>query len=1100
MHDQKQIYSLRKLSVGLASVIVGTCFFISTNGQNVKADTLNVGEQHTSTVIQQDSSKKQEQDSNEQNDQTNVSNSKTEQQQSTNERNDVENVDSNLNDTDKLGNATKPVESEANQKFDQAKDKFKQDTSIDANDPSSVTKNIKKIQTNTLKVVKESTVNPDSLSLKESKAVNLNNNNNGGFDEATWGTLDVNNWKGSVQGDYYQLNDYTGDGNHVIVPNEADFEKAGISTFGKQVGVTSDLMHTIFRYKPTAQDATVAFSKTDNKQVKAIGTDWNNTWECDYFSKAKLSKFDGTNLDVSNVTNMSSMFDGSQISDLSPLANWKTDKVTNMSDMFAMNQISDLSPLANWKTDKVTHMDYMFAQNHISDLSPLANWNVNSVMGMGNMFKQNHISDLSPLANWKVDKVTYMSEMFEQNQISDLSSLANWHVDNVENMREMFEQNQISDLSPLGKWNVNNVTIMYGMFTNNQIKDLSPLGKWNVNNVTNMGGMFSINQISDLSPLANWKVDQVTDMRGMFGINQISDLSPLANWKTDKVTNMSDMFYSNQISDLSPLASWKTDNVTEVSEMFDDNISSIPTKTVQTKRIINFVYPDGYTGKKQDSVTQTVDVPTKQVKVELLTKDFKPSNNILDWVTKTETPEAPDPVYFQYYTVPKVANLVPNISTVAKQEADSNMPLNVVVTYTAAPVTVHFVDTDENADKDSDAVKNVLNQTMQLSGTYGSNVDLSTVKLPANFVLDDTLPSVQYGKTDSVTINLKHYINDVKAENAEDATRTIVIKKYNGNGNLTSTQTVVQQIAFYKHDYVDAVTNNVKSSKYIFDDKSSPALSHNLVDGKVTNDPSYTLKDGKYYFAKYKLDVPVGYKAEEKKINPNMMMISLFALPTTSTDPNTSQTDTNKKPYTSSSSVIIKPSDSKASHDNSKKQNDQPITSNKETDHIINVSAQAVDPTVEPEKNNVTSSNNSTTSAQTQRSSTNDADQVKNTSIDDRVVNNKNDDNFADPSRKENSANKSSNSSSNRSKPKAGKITHVNLKTPQNGLNEAVRGQSVATQPATSVIKPSKSVSNNSQLPQTGENDGYQYTFLGVLLGLNGAMAAVGAEKKRKKY
>ena len=93
MHEQKNVYSLRKLSVGLASVIVGTCFFIS-NGQQVKADTVNAGEQPTSTVIQQDSSKKQEQDSNEQNDQTNVSNSKTEQQQSTNERNDVENVDS----------------------------------------------------------------------------------------------------------------------------------------------------------------------------------------------------------------------------------------------------------------------------------------------------------------------------------------------------------------------------------------------------------------------------------------------------------------------------------------------------------------------------------------------------------------------------------------------------------------------------------------------------------------------------------------------------------------------------------------------------------------------------------------------------------------------------------------------------------------------------------------------------------------------------------------------------------------------------------------------------------------------------------------------
>ena len=79
-------------------------------------------------------------------------------------------------------------------------------------------------------------------------------------------------------------------------------------------------------------------------------------------------------------------------------------------------------------------------------------------------------------------------------------------------------------------------------------------------------------------------------------------------------------------------------------------------------------------------------------------------------------------------------------------------------------------------------------------------------------------------------------------------------------------------------------------------------------------------------------------------------------------------------------------------------------------------------------------------------------------------------------------------------------IIHVNSKTPQNGFNGAVKGQSVVTHPATSVIKPSKSVSNNSQLPQTGENDGYQYSALGLLLGLNGVIAAVGAEKKRKKY
>ena len=146
-------------------------------------------------------------------------------------------------------------------------------------------------------------------------------------------------------------------------------------------------------------------------------------------------------------------------------------------------------------------------------------------------------------------------------------------------------------------------------------------------------------------------------------------------------------------------------------------------------------------------------------------------------------------------------------------------------------------------------------------------------------------------------------------------------------------------------------------------------------------------------------------------------------------------------------------------HEDSKKQNDQLIVSNNETHDTINVSAHNAD----------------------------------------RVVNDQtDDDNFADPSREENNANKGSNSSSNRSKPEAGKIIHVNSKTSQNGLNEPVKGQSVATHPATSVINNSKS--DSKQLPQTGEKDNYTYSALGLLLGLNVAISAVGVEKKRKKY
>ena len=598
--DKNRHYSLRKLSVGLASVLIGISF-VNAKGQVVKADSVN---DNAKSAINEQAIKPEKQDmqasilkgTNEPAKQNAKSvdmsgkfiNTPPSVQTSINEENRSENSNSNLNSNDvsSLNKNMQTVQNDvprenraevtSGQTATTQPQNEKTQTSSAQNSAGKTQKNLlddldkQKTFTQAGNQVEDisQTQNEQKLDLtKNSKkfakkvlATNLIETNslamtNGGFD-SSWGTLDVNDWQGSVQGDYYQLTDYTGDANHVIVPNEADFEKAGISTSGKQVGVTSGLMKRIFTsYETTAHDATVAFSKTDDKQVKAINADWYDTWNSqDNNRGAKLSRFDGTNLDVSNVTDMSGMFLSNQIKDLSSLANWKVDNVTDMSVMFSTNKISNLSPLANWKTDNVTDMHVMFSFNQISNLSPLANWKVNNVKNMSGMFLSNQIKDLSSLANWNVDNVGIMNEMFEQNQISDLSPLANWHVNNV----------------------------------------------------------------------------------------------------------------------------------TEMSEMFDNNISSIPTKTVQAKRIINFVYPEGYTGKKQDPVTQTIDVPTEEAKVELTTKDSKPSNNILDWVTKTETPiSAPiDPVYFQDYTVPEIKGMLePDKTVVSREQADITKPINVTVTY-----------------------------------------------------------------------------------------------------------------------------------------------------------------------------------------------------------------------------------------------------------------------------------------------------------------------------------------------------------------------------------------------------------------------------------
>ena len=941
MHEQKQIYSLRKLSVGLASVIVGTCFFIS-NGQNVKADTVNVGEQPTSTVIQQDSSKKQEQDSNEQNDQTNVSNSKTEQQQSTNARNDVENVESDLNDTNKLDNATKPVESEANV-------------------PSSVTKDVKKIQTNTLKVVKESTVNPNSLSLKESKAVNLNTN--GGFD-SSWGKLDVNDWKGSVQGDYYELTRYTGDNNHVIVPNEADFEKAGISTSGKQVGVTSTLMLIIFRHKTTAQDATVAFSKTDNKMVKAINADWHNTWS---YSHGSLNKFDGTNLDVSNVTNMSSMFEQNQISDISSLANWDTSKVINMTSMFGnCSNLSDISALAHWDTSNVTNMEGMFEScGNLSDISSLASWDTSNVTTMGSMFENcSNLSNISSLANWDTSKVTSM-----------------WH---------MF--NGCESLS-----------------------EISPLAHWDTSKVINMTYMFNgCRNLSDISPLANWDTSKVNVMGGMFAnCSNLIDVSPLANWDTSKVINMSSMFENTPLKKVT-LTNWDFSNIDPSnSSIFPDTNFEATLSDKTSKSLLDI------SSKLSDSVKENI--KDKQDELKQVEQEY------------------------QYY-----------LTGDGKKEYDGQIQ-----------------DLQEQFNQYKQEIQQEINQ----------------YKLQAEYPLNSVFGN--HSKITTPNQDLLVYLVG-KLPVKSDATRTIVITFPDG-----TKKTINQSVGYGKH----AISGTADMATH----KLDMAMPYELSKWELIKkeDGSYDLvkahvdKNGVASFDNITLPKVAGYKAvvtpaKQNAINPmaQMFMVSFVAIPK---QPNTEQ------PSALSSSVTGKANSSHDLHDDSKKQNDQPITSNKETDDTINVSAQAVDPTVEPNEHNIASQNSSTTSAPTQQSSTNDAEQPEDTSIDDRLVNDKNDDNFADPSREENNANKGSNSSSNRSKPDSGKITHVNLKAPQNGLNEPSKAQSVATHPVqSSVINNSKS--DSKQLPQTGEKDNYTYSALGLLLGLNVAITAVGAEKKRKKY
>lgn len=369
MNEEQNRFSLRKLSIGLASVLVGVSIFGTS--QTVKADT--VVNNQTSSVT-----------SNAQSSDTQKNGNAVKSTFSSD--NQANNAKSNLIQTQVEGkNEQKQVQTENGQQDSVSKTQ----EATDSNDlqQKDAEKNI--VSTSSLQEsnnqsndhAEDNSQTQPQNSKKLAKKVLATNliettsspTTNGGFDEATWGKLDVNDWQGSVQDGVYELTSYTGDLSHIIVPNEADFEQAGQSTNGLQVGITSDTVQSLV--SKNQQQMTIAFSKTNNQKVKAIGTNWSNA-----FSSSNLSKFDGSNLDVSNVTNMSGMFSGTSISDLTSLANWNTGNVTDMSWMFGGTKISNLTPLANWNTSKVTDMYYMFAATpDLIDLRPIANWNLSNV-------------------------------------------------------------------------------------------------------------------------------------------------------------------------------------------------------------------------------------------------------------------------------------------------------------------------------------------------------------------------------------------------------------------------------------------------------------------------------------------------------------------------------------------------------------------------------------------------------------------------------------------------------------------------------------------------------------------------------------------------
>lgn len=147
-------------------------------------------------------------------------------------------------------------------------------------------------------------------------------------------------------------------------------------------------------------------------------------------------------IDVSNITDMSEIFrgfDNTQAQmDISGISNWNVSNVTNMSGMFEGANIPNLD-ISKWDVSKVENMSTMFYIFRSSRDFDISKWNVSNVKNMSGMFAHSNIT--SDISNWDVSNVTDMSNMFAPSIIN--CNISKWNVQSLRNFENMFSSSRM---------------------------------------------------------------------------------------------------------------------------------------------------------------------------------------------------------------------------------------------------------------------------------------------------------------------------------------------------------------------------------------------------------------------------------------------------------------------------------------------------------------------------------------------------------------------------------------------------------------------------------------------------------------------------------
>ncbi|ECB9705980.1 BspA family leucine-rich repeat surface protein [Listeria monocytogenes] len=186
------------------------------------------------------------------------------------------------------------------------------------------------------------------------------------------------------------------------------------------------------------------------------------------FQYSRGTSLDLSNLDTSNVTDMSYMFDGSDSTSLD-LSSFDTSSVTNMAFMFYSSAAASLD-LSTFDTSSVTNMYCMFRYCDVATSIDVSNFNTSNVTNMGSMFSYTSAVTGLDVSEFDTSKVTNMNGMFQSSAATSID-VSGFNTSNVTDMNGMFRDSSVPSID-VSNFNTSNVMDMRYMFYNSAVTSI----------------------------------------------------------------------------------------------------------------------------------------------------------------------------------------------------------------------------------------------------------------------------------------------------------------------------------------------------------------------------------------------------------------------------------------------------------------------------------------------------------------------------------------------------------------------------------------------------------------------------------------------------